>query len=216
MIYLYVKTHNVTGLKYLGKTVSADPHSYPGSGTRWKRHIKKHGNDVTTEILLASSDKEELKETGLFFSKLWNVVEDVNWANIVPESGDGGQTWNSTNIHLHPAKKNSLNGTHSWIGGQIQSQNNKKRVSEGTHHLLGGMQHKKRVSEGTHHLLGGAQQRKMVEEGVHGMLGKVTCIDKHGIRSCVDKDVYYNQVGPQTDWEYVHIGTKEGKSRKLV
>ena len=28
-----VKTHNKTGLKYLGKTISTDPHLYQGSGT---------------------------------------------------------------------------------------------------------------------------------------------------------------------------------------
>jgi hypothetical protein len=40
-IYLYVKTHNNTGMKYLGKTTKPDPHKYPGSGKRWTRHLKK-------------------------------------------------------------------------------------------------------------------------------------------------------------------------------
>ena len=60
-IYLYVKTHNITGLKYLGKTINPDPHSYKGSGTIWLRHIKKHGYDVTTEILKECSNNEEIK-----------------------------------------------------------------------------------------------------------------------------------------------------------
>lgn len=90
MMYLYVKTHNKTGLKYLGKTTSKDPYSYPGSGTYWSNHIKKHGYDCTTEILLATKDKEELKETGLFFSKLFNIVNSKEWANLKEESGDGG------------------------------------------------------------------------------------------------------------------------------
>lgn len=89
-IYLYVKTHNTTGLKYLGKTISNDPHLYQGSGTVWKRHIRKHGYDVTTEILLETNDPTELKEVGLYYSTLWNVVESKDFANIVPESGDGG------------------------------------------------------------------------------------------------------------------------------
>ncbi len=46
--YLYIKTHNKTGMKYFGKTVSEDPEKYSGSGVYWKRHIEKHGNDVTT------------------------------------------------------------------------------------------------------------------------------------------------------------------------
>jgi hypothetical protein len=31
-IYLYKKTHNITGLKYLGKTAQSNPYKYPGSG----------------------------------------------------------------------------------------------------------------------------------------------------------------------------------------
>lgn len=89
-MYLYVKTHKKTGLKYLGKTISTNPHKYPGSGTRWTRHIAKHGKDVTTQILLVTESESELKETGLFFSKLWDVVNSNEWANLKPENGDGG------------------------------------------------------------------------------------------------------------------------------
>lgn len=90
MIYLYLKTHNKTGYKYLGKTISKDPYKYIGSGKLWKRHISKHGYDVKTEILLATDDKEELKETGIYYSNLWNVVKSKEFANLIPESGDGG------------------------------------------------------------------------------------------------------------------------------
>lgn len=73
-IYLYVKTHRVTGLKYLGKT-TRDPFSYAGSGKRWLNHLGAHDNDCDTQILLASSSKEDIRETGIFFSSLWNIVE---------------------------------------------------------------------------------------------------------------------------------------------
>ena len=89
MIYLYKKTHKVTGLKYLGKT-TRDPFSYMGSGVYWRRHLKKHGNDVDTEILYETIDKEEFKQKGLYYTKLWNVVESDEWANLKPETGDGG------------------------------------------------------------------------------------------------------------------------------
>lgn len=89
-IYLYVKTHNKTGLKYLGKTISNDPYLYQGSGTVWKRHIKKHGYDVTTEILLETDNPEELKEAGIYYSNLWNIVESKDFANLIPETGNGG------------------------------------------------------------------------------------------------------------------------------
>lgn len=92
MMYLYVKTHNTTGLKYLGKTVKEDYHSYPGSGKRWIRHLNEHGFDYSTEILLATEDKQEFKETAVFFSRLWNIVSSDEWANFRIEEGDGGDT----------------------------------------------------------------------------------------------------------------------------
>ena len=89
IIYLYLKTHNKTGLKYLGKTTQ-DPFKYKGSGLHWQRHIKKHGYDVTTEILFESFDKEEIKEKGIYYSELFDVVNSNEFANMRPENGDGG------------------------------------------------------------------------------------------------------------------------------
>jgi hypothetical protein len=90
IIYLYVKTHNITGLKYLGKTINKDPYKYPGSGTYWTRHLKVHGYDCTTEILKECTSKEEVAELGIYYSELWNIVESDDWANLIAENGDGG------------------------------------------------------------------------------------------------------------------------------
>lgn len=96
IIYLYVKTHNVTGLKYLGKTSRTNPHEYQGSGIYWRSHLKKHGKDYSTEIIKECNTKEELKFWGLYYSNLWNVVDAKSsdghklWANLKPENGDGG------------------------------------------------------------------------------------------------------------------------------
>ena len=90
IIYLYKKTHRITGLQYLGKTTSIDPHSYSGSGKYWKSHLKKHGFDYDTEILRECTTSDEVKQWGEYYSTLWNVVEDKEWANLKPESGDGG------------------------------------------------------------------------------------------------------------------------------
>lgn len=92
MIYLYLKTHNKTGLKYLGKTIS-DPYKYKGSGTVWQRHIAKHGDDVTTQILFESECKEEFKAKALEISKQLNIVESKDFANLCYEEGQGGNTW---------------------------------------------------------------------------------------------------------------------------
>jgi hypothetical protein len=93
--YLYVKTHNVTGLKYFGKTTS-NRKSYKGSGHYWTRHIKKHGYDVTTEILGYFTDPEECFKFATAFSNANNIVESSEWANERIENGfDGGDTTSS-------------------------------------------------------------------------------------------------------------------------
>jgi hypothetical protein len=104
-IYLYKKTHNKTGLNYLGKTTSSDPHSYQGSGIRWRNHINIHGYDVTTEILKVCSSEEELRYWGIYYSSLWNVVESENWANLMEENGAGGLPGESTRKKLSDIKK---------------------------------------------------------------------------------------------------------------
>lgn len=106
--FLYLKTHNKTGLKYLGKTVQ-DPFIYKGSGKRWLNHIKKHGYDVTTEILFETSDKILLREKGLYFSLLWSVTTNPNFANIVNEAGDGGDTSASSSYKLGIKNRNLAN-----------------------------------------------------------------------------------------------------------
>jgi len=90
LIYLYKKTHRITGLQYLGKTISVDPHKYRGSGRYWSNHINKHGYEVETEILKECQTEEELKHWGLYYSKLWNIVESKDWANLTEEAGPGG------------------------------------------------------------------------------------------------------------------------------
>lgn len=99
MFYIYVKSHSVTGLKYLGYTSAKDPHKYPGSGKYWVRHLKKHGYNYTTEILKECDSKDEVLRCGLYYSSLWNVVLDSNWANLTEERGHGGnltEFWSNT------------------------------------------------------------------------------------------------------------------------
>ena len=43
MIYLYVKQHSITKLKYFGMTEKQKcPIKYLGSGLLWNKHINKH------------------------------------------------------------------------------------------------------------------------------------------------------------------------------
>lgn len=91
--HLYIKTHNITGLKYFGKTVK-DPFKYNGSGKYWTRHIKIYGNNISTQIVASFEEdqREEMTEFALFFSDFFDIVNSNEWANLKPENGlDGGR-----------------------------------------------------------------------------------------------------------------------------
>jgi hypothetical protein len=220
-IYLYVKTHRKTGLKYLGKTESKDPHKYHGSGKYWKRHLRVYGYEVDTEILRECNSDEEIREWGLYYSELWQVVESDKWANLKEEAGDGftGEQARRTNL------KRVEDGTHNWLGdennrqrvedgthhflcGEVQRQTNLKRVEDGTHNFLGGEVQRqnalKRIADGTHNLLGGELQRqtqqKRVEDGTHNFLGGEM------VRRRVADGTHHFQ----TTWTCAHCG-KRGK-----
>lgn len=88
--YLYIKEHSVTGMKYLGKTQN-NPNTYLGSGTYWRRHIKKHGAKyVNTIWFQLFTDQETLTTTAIRMSKEFNVVKSEEWANLVEENGLDG------------------------------------------------------------------------------------------------------------------------------
>lgn len=93
IIYLYVKQHSITGLKYFGKTIQSDPYKYLGSGTRWLKHIKKHGKEhVKTIELYTFEDQDEALIFALRFSKENKIVESDDWANIEEETLLGGSS----------------------------------------------------------------------------------------------------------------------------
>lgn len=112
--YLYLKTHNKTGLKYLGQT-KQDPYKYKGSGSEWGKHLKQFGEDFQTDILLQTSNKDERNFWGRFYSRIWNVVDAQDdfgnkiYANKIPETGaGGGQRVGWTGLK---GKRNGMYGT---------------------------------------------------------------------------------------------------------
>lgn len=100
--WLYIKQHNTTGLKYFGKTTNKKPAQYSGSGKYWKRHIKIHGNDVTTTWTQLFTERESLIEYALKFSSDNNIVESDEWANLTVENGIDGNS--------HTGEKNGRYG----------------------------------------------------------------------------------------------------------
>lgn len=151
MIYLYVKTHNKTGLKYLGKTIREDPYTYRGSGKRWTAHLDKHGNDVRTEILLETNDNNELIQQGIYYSEKFNVVESKDWANLKIEQGDGGDTsqceaWQSY------YNRRDYNGENNPFFGKTHSDETKEKLAEYASRQWKGVpksaEHKRKIAEG--------------------------------------------------------------------
>ena len=125
--FIYIK-ESPLNLKYLGKTQN-DPFKYKGSGVHWKRHLKKHNfksKDIKTIVIFETICKEELKKMGLFFSNFYNVVDDVNFANIVNEEGQGGRTVYGKN---HPSKKFRENIIKYWTVENRQKQSEKMKLN---------------------------------------------------------------------------------------
>ena len=88
--WLYIKKHNVTGLKYFGRTSQLDPIKYTGSGTVWRRHLKKHGNNVTTIWYHLYTDLESIRNDAISFSISHDIINSKEWANLVIEDGING------------------------------------------------------------------------------------------------------------------------------
>ena len=115
MLYLLVKEHNLTGLKYLCKKSARsfdECEKYKGSGVYWKKHLAKYGNDVSTTCLFVTEDKQEFKKIATKYSKEYDVVNSNQWANLIVEEGQGGNT--VVDLKLHKEKtsfgiKNSKN-----------------------------------------------------------------------------------------------------------
>jgi len=84
---LYLKTHNVTGMKYLGQT-TRNPYKYKGSGVYWRRHIEMYGNNVTTEILYQSDNQDNFEKVCIDYSAKFDVVNNKMFANLIEEHGN--------------------------------------------------------------------------------------------------------------------------------
>jgi hypothetical protein len=195
-IYLYVKTHQKTGLKYLGKTSREDYHEYPGSGLIWKRHLKKHGQDYSTEILLKTESIEEARETGIFFSRLFDVVNSTEWANLTVEDANGGENlkkltrtpeWNK-NISRSKLGKKNPNYKHGLSTNEIKKQKyekskqkrleveEKKNYVKKERHEFGmsGIRHreesKRKISEALKGKPSGASGKKWITDGINNKM----------------------------------------------
>jgi hypothetical protein len=122
IIYLYKKTHNTTGLKYLGKTTK-NPHTYMGSGKMWLRHIKKYGNNISTEIIFQTEDIDEFRRFSLEYSIKNDIVNSIEWANLILETGTGGDNPHSYTDHAKKKSKDTRKmNNKTWKQTQISNE----------------------------------------------------------------------------------------------
>ena len=132
---LYIKTHNITGLKYFGQTSSVCVEKYRGSGTYWSNHIKKHGYDVTTEIFMQFNEKcSEMTDVAIKFSEDNDIVNSDEWANLKVEDGlDGNPKGTKLNVppktaeHLHKISE-ALTGREAPNKGVPMSEEQKQKL----------------------------------------------------------------------------------------
>jgi hypothetical protein len=125
-IYLYIKIHTKTGLKYFGKT-TRNVRRYHGSGKYWQRHIKKHGTEyIKTLKVWEFQSLDECTLFALKFSKDNNIVNSVHWANLIEENGADGAPVG------HPGCTGSKNGHFGkqLNKGRKHNQDTKKLLSE--------------------------------------------------------------------------------------
>lgn len=109
-LYLMIKTHKTSGLKYLcKKTTNSDKKAilYKGSGKYWKRHLKIHGREVDTEILVKYplNNINAFSKVCLEYSNIYNVVDSDDWANLIEENGLTGAVVGINN----PSKRADVN-----------------------------------------------------------------------------------------------------------
>lgn len=89
-----IKTHDITKMKYLCYTQSSGEtyDSYKGSGKLWKNHLKKYGDNITTELIYETDNYEDFKSVAKQKSIEFDIVNSSEWANLKLEEGDGGDT----------------------------------------------------------------------------------------------------------------------------
>jgi hypothetical protein len=138
-----IKRHNKTGLKYLCQTRRKNPYLYLGSGKHWRSHLDHHGCDISTEIIGTYETMEELKNAGVYYSNLYEVVKSEKWANLKPEEGDGGDTSLTAGYIEGMKKRRSYigdgNPNYGKVGtwaGKVGPQLNKIWYNNGTKELL--------------------------------------------------------------------------------
>lgn len=98
-------------------------YTYSGSGTYWRKHLKKHGKSIETKILFKTKDKELFNLVAEEYSNKFNVAESKEFANLTEEKGDGGNTVVDSKLH----GERTMNG---WLKNGITIESRKAHMRE--------------------------------------------------------------------------------------
>ncbi len=196
--YLYIKTHNKTGLKYLGQTIQ-NPYKYRGSGKLWKKHIKENGNDVSTRIIGEYNNAKDLKNDGRFWSIQLDIVNSNEWANSKLEEGNGGN-WSFTDEQKRRMSE-SHKGIPSPLKGKRHSENAKRKMSF--------------AKKGkTYEEIYGKEQGKFLKETRNKHLRKYDSLHLRDHRG--NKNPMYGQRHSELERKKISNATKEAMNRPEV
>lgn len=134
---LMIKTHAVTGLKYLCMTKKDNWVEYTGSGVHWLNHISKHGKNIDTELIYETPDYEKFICVCEEISENLDVVNSTNFANAIPEHGyeNGRSGKNNFELWYETLGENEKKVFHENRGKRIKNNHwskssNRKNVCE--------------------------------------------------------------------------------------
>lgn len=130
--FIYITTNMVNGMKYLGqKKFSKGWKSYLGSGVKLKRDLKTFGkSNFIRNIICFCNTPEELNQVEFDLSVFLNVVESLDWYNLVYGGG--------TSYGWHPSEETLKKKSISFSG--VKHPNYGKHLSEETKKKIGDAQ----------------------------------------------------------------------------
>ncbi len=105
---LYLRKHNVTGMKYLGWSKDPNARNYEDRESVWSKHLKEHGNDYTTEILFESEDPNEVTTRAVGYSIANQIWDNPKFANQMLENARTGSVtkrWRSKEMNAKLAQR---------------------------------------------------------------------------------------------------------------
>jgi hypothetical protein len=109
---LMIKTHWDSGMNYLCITKKKNFVEYKGSGKAWGNLIKARPSVILTSLLFSSDDLEEFDRECVYYSLLFDVVNNPAFSNLIPEFGYQGNV-NNFQLYFETASENTLKELYS-------------------------------------------------------------------------------------------------------